>query len=211
MNTFLIKKEISEIFEDFYKKGYITARDGNACVKIKDGLYLITASGVRKDKLNEFIYVNDYGTKVDLFKGHGPINDVSEDRGKPSIETMTHLKALIGSNKSASIHVHSPKTVALFKACEMVGKTRELESDLTTQWPELFRYTRLGGTVGLWPPGSKELHEGVERSFKPGEVDICVLQGHGVVATGNNLQDCVDHIVRLEHICAIVLDISGSL
>src|SRR5574337_1074862 len=132
-------EKICRQFRWFYKKGYITARDGNACIKAGDN-YIVTASGTKKHKLS------DNGVDFISLDGHGiPFHSEL----KPSIETGAHVTALNGSGKKASIHVHSPNTVALAALYEN-AKSYYLELEphlintLNQKWPELFRYTKVG-------------------------------------------------------------------
>lgn len=211
-------------FKWFYDKGYITNRDGNAAFRIKGG-YVVTASGVDKADLqaNDFIAVYENGLVGKSAAG-------MQVPGKPSIETAAHLAALNQSGKNASIHVHSPNTVALAALFEPFGgfkpQSHNLIEVLNTKWPELFRYTKVGHIVHFLEPGSKKLHDSIISSLgkwvwdpnKNEEVkdfnDICIMQRHGVLAIGNTLAEAKEHIVRLEHISTILLKIvtaSGNL
>lgn len=195
--------EITEIFKWFFDKGYITHRDGNACVLIENekapDTYLVTASGANKPHMYfmDFVLVDSEG------------NQATEHMSKyPSIETMAHIHAQKASHHRASIHVHSPNTVALFHG--FTHHHSKLEDIINNQWPEVFRYTKIGTTVPFLDPGSEELHECIANSFKSKKPDIVVLDKHGVLAVGQNLQQCVEHIVRLEHVSSILLK-SGIL
>lgn len=200
--------EISHKFEWFFDKGYITHRDGNACVSLKawnvhnDITYLVTASGAYKPRISEgdYLIVDPNGKSVKL--SQDPI-----DTRKPSIETMAHIHAQDVSKKTASIHVHSPNTVALFAGFK---NHERLEKMLNNDWPEVFRYTKVGKTVPFLDPGSEALHDGIKESFELDKPQIVVLNQHGVLAVGENINECVEHIVRLEHVSSIMLK-SGIL
>lgn len=198
------KKEIIDQFKWFYKKGYITARDGNAAYRIDPcGQYMVTASGVEK-----------YNLKNGDFLVVGPKGETYGD-GKPSIETGAHLAVLEGSGRNASIHVHSPNTVALAALFESEAmwkpNSRHLVGVLNTKWPELFRHTKVGEVVPFLDPGTKWLHESITnamyRHLSGKWCDIVIMQRHGVLATGDSLQECMEHIVRLEHLSGILLKI----
>jgi methylthioribulose-1-phosphate dehydratase len=186
-----LANEISTDFNWYYNNGYITDRDGNACAKFKDS-FVVTASGVDKSKLS----------KNDLLILSGK-DDVVKGSLKPSIETVAHIESLSLTGKKYSVHVHSPNTVALF---ELFDDTTSLylENSLNNNWPELFRYTKVGRTVSVLPPGSEQLHNAIKDSFadKP---DIVVMKRHGVITNGNTLKECREHILRLEHVCGILL------
>lgn len=192
-----IAQKIITDFSWYASQGYITPRDGNGCFKIKEGSdsqYLITASGVEKPKMNldHILCVDKRGKPIE------------KSKFKPSIETLAHLTALEKRGKLASVHVHSLETVALFSLAEKREFLDLLEKNLRTQWAELFRYTKVGKTVPYLYPGSKELHDAIGKSFEE-KVDIIVLDQHGVLAVGNSLTDCKEHIIRLEHVSKMVL------
>lgn len=192
MNDIAIK--MIEDFKWYFEAGYITPRDGNVCYKIDTNQFLITASGVEKQKMSL-----DHILKINQ-------NGKSDSRYKPSIETLGHLIALQTTNKIASVHVHSLETVALFSLAYKMKFLPLLEENLKTQWAELFRYTKVGETVPYLAPGSKELHEGISHSFSDHKKsDIVVLDQHGVIAVGDSLEECKEHIIRLEHVSKMVL------
>lgn len=225
-----LTKQVIEDFKWYYDKGYITARDGNACYLDGDH-YVVTASGSEKHRMTErdFAFVSLDQKKIESY-----------DNRKPSIETGAHIAALKQSGKEFSVHVHSPNTVALAALFEPFGgfrpQTRHLVEVLNSKWPELFRYTKVGHIVPFLEPGSKKLHESIEAALEywteeavydpndPAEIvgmedvkkfnDIVILQRHGVLTIGDSFDECMEHIVRLEHISNILLKIvtaSGSL
>lgn len=219
---------ISDHFKWYYVNGYITARDGNAAVRTDKG-YLVTASGTRKHDLQyeNFVVVDDDRKVLE-----------SRNESKPSIETGAHIAVLRSSKKNASVHVHSPNTVALAALFEPFGgfkpQCHNLVRVLNERWPELFRWTRIGCVVPYLDPGSNKLHDCIVHSLtywdnkvefdEEGEPitfdevklfnNIVIMQRHGVLAIGDSMDECMEHIVRLEHISTILLKIitaSGSL
>lgn len=182
--------ELRELFAWFYEKNYITARDGNACLKLSPTLYAVTRSGIRKHKMD-----GDCLTLVNQ-KGVDLINH------KPSIEAIGHIMALKASGKRVSVHVHSPNTVAFFSS--------QLVNHGNVKWPELDRYTGIS-MIGYSEPGSAELHRAINLEFKNVKTDIVVLQNHGVIAVGDSLEECQEHIHRLEHSCEIWLKMESLM
>lgn len=227
MTLYYKNDEICTDFKWYYDHGYITARDGNAAYRTPTG-YTVTKSGSRKQELDgsDFVEVDINGDPV--------------ERGqKPSIETKAHVAALGQSGKNFSVHVHSPNTVALAALFEnLIGfapRSDHLVEVLNTKWPELFRYTKIGYIVPFLPPGSRKLHQSIVGSLgywdnemitNPDDPDltelaevkkwnnICIMQRHGVLAIGDSMEECMEHIVRLEHVSTILLKIitaSGRL
>lgn len=234
-------------FEWYYEKGYITARDGN-CMWVDDNysLYWVTGTGTEKQKLKwgDFVTIDKSGNVMERPNQFDTPTKRTYNH-KPSIETGAHFAALKESGKRASVHVHSPNTVALAALFEDRGgfkpQSHNLVEVLNTKWPELFRYTKVGYIVPFLEPGSKKLHDCIVGSLgywvdeaiyseqtlnstNGPEIigleevkkwkDICIMQRHGVLAIGDTLDECMEHITRLEHISTILLKIitaSGSL
>jgi ribulose-5-phosphate 4-epimerase/fuculose-1-phosphate aldolase len=198
--------KMSKDFEWYHDNGYITARDGNACVRDGEN-FLVTASGVAKHELGVQTYVI-----VDRF---GKVVESPVEGNKPSIETMAHIDALTYTAYEASVHVHSPNTVALFMLASD-SASESFPKYLNTKWPELFRYTKVAPTVPFLNPGSQKLHTAMIDSFVTGTAnnmdmpDIVVMQRHGVLAVGKNLEHCREHIHRLEHVSTILLKILSA-
>ncbi|HUM41634.1 MAG TPA: class II aldolase/adducin family protein [Fervidobacterium sp.] len=190
------------IMADMYSQGYITSMDGNACFKF-DERFFVTPTSIPKQHMS-----TDMIVEVD---GLGEVIE-SPSGLKPSIETPAHLSALFCSSKAFSIHVHSPKTVALFSAVNnnYPHLVERLERKMMTEWPELHRYTKLGKTIPFQTPGSVALHQSVEDSFLPesslNPPDISVMIRHGVFAVGDSFFECQSHIERLEHISGVILE-----
>ena len=228
----VLDDKIIKQFKWYFKKGYITHRDGNAAYRVHGG-YAVTASGIVKNniKRTDFITVNAKGNVLESYGGK-----------KPSIETGAHIALLETSGKNASVHVHSPNTVALAALYDnriangnrFKPRATHLVETLNRYWPELFRYTKVGYIVPFVEPGSKKLHDLIlshmeywteeyilDQNNEPIDSkdvkrvkDICIMQKHGVIAVGDTLEECLEHIVRLEHVCTILLKIvtaSGNL
>lgn len=193
---------ICNYFMGFHQDKLITIRDGNACFRISENEFLVTKSGEDKSMMtmDSFMIVetND-NNKMDY----------NPKLGKPSIETLAHILALKATSKKFSMHVHPPKTIALFAAVGS-GHPMELSSVLNNEWPELFRYTKVGETVPFLDPGSEKLHRVLEMSFEDLGTDIVVMQNHGILTVGDTPEACYEHITRLEHISGILLDILAA-
>lgn len=217
--------KIVKDFKWYYDHGYITARDGNAAYRSANG-YVVTASGTVKNKLN---YTLDF---IEVDKNLNIITPSPFPIMKPSIETGAHVSILEQSEKAVSVHVHSPNTVALAALFEQFGGFRPQSSHLVdvlnSKYPELFRYTKVAPIPPYFDPGTEKLHDSIVNCMgywglevaerdKDGEIqkvveakkwnDIIILQRHGVLAIDDSLEECMEHIIRLEHISTILLKI----
>ena len=196
MKELEIKTKLVKDFTWYYENKYITPRDGNACLKTSNDSFLITPSGVQKQIMSEMILL-----EVDQ---DGLL--LSPSSLKPSIELHGHIIAIGIRGLPVSVHVHSMNTVSLFTLAKKLRVLDLLENNFKNHWPELFRYTKLGNSVPYLMPGSHELHESIKDSFLSNPMtDIIVLDRHGVITVGESLEECKEHIQRLEHVSEITL------
>jgi len=199
---------ICDILVEAYKRNWITSRDGNISIRHHDrDHFYVTPSGVRKQTLQP-----DQFKKIKILKGpvtlwqEMPYSDISQGL-KPTGEMPLHfgLQREIGDHEVRVVtHIHPTYIVAAMHAGIELN-------DLTKDFPELSRYTRVAPNVGDVPPISQELgdqcHEKLGLNETTGEIkyDIVGIKGHGVVAIDQSPWRSFEHIERLEHICKIVL------
>lgn len=177
---------MGDVMREAYRRGWVTTRDGNISVKMKDHLY-VTPTAVRKYTIQvESIVKLPIVQPNTLF-----IRDV-----KPSIELDMHWLVQQQKGVKAVVHLHPTYTVAAMHA------GFDLQ-ELAREFVELGRYTRVGKTVSQLPPGSNELAIMTANAIAGN--DIVGQVGHGVTAKAKNPWDAFEHVERLEHICQIVL------
>lgn len=197
-------KELCDVMEQCYKRGWITTRDGNASFRRKDSNYIyITPSGDRKNVLR----VEDI-IKMSIDNG----NLIIPQGTKPSGELEMHYSLQrFASNTRSILHVHPTHVVAaMYAGWEL--------SELAKQFPELHRYTKVARNVPVLPVTSAELAnatylsmcEGSDNLFKSSPED-CVMfdivgqDRHGVCAVARDPWSAYEHVERLDHICEIIL------
>ena len=212
---------ISELFQEAYRRNWITARDGNASIRWHDrDHFYITPSGVRKQTMQP-----DQFKKIKLVDNINPVppfltkgwqeeyyTDISSNL-KPSGELPLHfgLQREMGQHSNdvrVVVHVHPTYCIAAMHA----GIDLSTVSDA---FPELNRYTKVAPNVADVAPISQELADACHRNLgldQKGNIkfDIVGIKGHGVVAIDTSPWRAYEHIERLEHICKIVLA-SGKL
>ena len=205
---------ISELFQEAYKRNWITARDGNASIRWHDrNHFYVTPSGIRKQTLQPEMF-----KKIRLMTTTSAVppffvdsheemqyTDIS-DKLRPSGELPLHLalQRKINTEVRVVLHLHPTYTVAAMYA----GINLQ---DLLKEFPELSRYTSVAPNVPLIPPVSQELAdacvENIGLNKKTGELqyNIVGMDRHGVIAVDTSPWRAFEHIERLEHICKIVL------
>ena len=187
---------IGDVMRECYKRGWITTRDGNCSLRRSDDNKIyITPSGVRKNLIHpEFV------ESLRIHNGEVVVNDGA----CPSGELEMHWQLLKDAKKTRCVlHVHSTNIVAAMYA------GWDLKS-MALQFPEIYRYTKVGPNVPVLPAISQALADETSRAFglKDGilQYDVVGQGNHGVCSVGYNPWDAFEHIERLEHICQIVLN-----
>lgn len=191
---------LSELFQEAYKRNWITARDGNASIRWHDrDHFYITPSGIRKQTLQPEMFIKWSISENQALK----YTDISGAL-KPSGEIPLHygLQKNIDTDVRVVLHFHPTYTVAaMYAGIEL--------SELVKQFPELGRYTRVGSNVPDVPPISQALADTTipALGLSNGSINnhIVGIDRHGVVAVDTSPWRAFEHIERLEHICKIVL------
>ena len=204
---------VSEIFNEAYKRNWITARDGNASIRWADrDHFYITPSGIRKQTLQAEMFKKIKLTEVAhavppfVLYGHEVIDYTDISRSlNPSGELPLHLglQRIINTDVRVVLHFHPTYTVAaMYKGINL--------SELVKDFPELSRYTSVGPNVPSVPPISQALADATIPALAlniDGSIanHIVGIDRHGVVAVDTSPWRAFEHIERLEHICKIVL------
>ncbi len=187
---------MGDVMREAYKRNWITTRDGNCAVRIKDSntIYL-TPSGIRKTLIcPEMIVRLTLGEEIQFSSG---MNLQATGEWDMHYRILKDVKV-----STSSVHLHPPNIVAAMYA------GWDLE-EMVKPFPEVFRYTRVGHNVAAWQALSQELAQhtaqnlGVENGIR--KYDIVGQKNHGVTAVGKNPWEAFEHIERVEHICQIVL------
>lgn len=192
---------ISDLFQEAYRRNWITARDGNASIRWHDrDHFYVTPTGTRKQTLQP-----EQFKKVDLGGNALPYTDLSHNL-RPSGELPMHLalQSQIDTEVRVVLHFHPTYTVAAMYAGIQLP-------DLLKEFPELSRYTSVAPNVPLIPPITQQLADACVKNidYNPitGNVkyNIVGMDRHGVIAVDTSPWRAFEHIERLEHICKIVL------
>ena len=186
---------IGDVMRQCYDRGWITTRDGNASLRRKgsDSIY-ITPSGVRKNRIEVESIL-----KLKIERGELIIPDGQS----PSGELHMHWKLLKEAKSTmAVLHVHPTHVIAAMYAGFNLDQ-------LSLEFPEIHRYTRVAKNVPNVPAVSVELGDltyayltdfGYKLSY-----DIVGQVNHGVCAVAGDPWSAYEHVERLDHICEIVM------
>jgi L-fuculose-phosphate aldolase len=209
---------ISELFNEAYKRNWITARDGNASIRWQDrDHFYVTPSGVRKQTLQpeQFkkikLVTTPHAAPPFVIESYEevPYTDISSNL-RPSGELPLHLalQRRIDSDVRVVLHLHPTYTVAAMYAGINLP-------NLLKEFPELSRYTTVAPNVPLIPPITQELADacikniGLNRNTGKLDYNIVGMDRHGVISVDTSPWRAFEHIERVEHICKIVLSSGG--
>lgn len=206
---------ICDVLKAAYERNWISTRDGNASFKRKNENFLyVTPSGVRKQHMNAEMMIKmefdnkNINNQDDIWNILKRVDDEYQKKIiglNPTGELPLH--ALLQKNLPENrviLHLHPTYIIAAMYAGIDLQK-------LADEFPEIHRYTRVGPTVPMIPPISKELAyasiKALNLNEHTGEVDydIIGLDRHGIIALGKDAWSVFEHVERLEHICQIAL------
>jgi len=185
---------MGDVMREAYKRGWITTRDGNCSVRMKNRPHLyITPSGWRKTIIHP-----EHVVKIKIKDEELKIKEGTN----PSGELWMHWNLLRHQKQTKSVlHLHPTYCVAaMYRGWQLDHIVRD--------FPEVFRYTKVGPNVPKLEATSLDLaHQTYEKFCVNGEIyfDIVGQECHGVTAIAHNPWDAFEHIERLEHICEIFL------
>jgi len=187
---------IGDVMRRLYERGWITSRDGNASLRRRGSQILyVTPSGWRKTIIHP-----EHVIKV-RFGDDGQL--VIPEGAKPSGELHMHYLIQRNATKARSVvHAHPTHTIAaLYRGFDL--------PKVASQFPEIFRYTRVGPSVAPIPAITKELGDATAEALgvegKAFAFDIVGQHNHGVTAVARDPWAAYEHIERLDHICEILL------
>jgi L-fuculose-phosphate aldolase len=172
------KRKLIEICRRVYEKGFVASTDGNISAVTPDNTFLITRSGISKGDVTE-----DDLLEIDC------AGNILKGNGKLSTEFKIHLFAYSRRPEvNAVVHCHPVYATAFATVGEDLTKHIFPEVILTLGKIPLCRYET---------PST----DGLALSMEP-YVDYAwamLLQNHGAVTFGKNLDDAYYKMEKLEH------------
>ena len=193
---------IGDVMRRCYERRWITTRDGNISMKKREGKYLyITPSGWRKTIVHP-----EHVVRLEIItdSATGQRQPKVSDGQRPSGELWMHWNLQRYSQRTRTVvHVHATHIVAAMYA------GIDLQA-ISSEFPEISRYTRVGPTVPVLPALSRDLADATSECLgirKDGtlQFDIVGQSNHGVCAVAMDPWAAYEHIERMDHVCEIVL------
>lgn len=195
---------VCDILKESYRREWITTRDGNVSIRMHGQPWFhVTPSGTRKNLLNSDLLIKL--SLPNMSRDWDSSEEQKFARGlSPTGELPMHFLLQRNHNKTRVVlHLHPTYTIsAMHKGVNLIS--------LSTEFPELRRYTKVGPTTPIVEPVSIDLADAVVKHIglkENGDVDydIIGMDRHGVVSIAEDPWSAFEHVERLEHICKIFL------
>ena len=186
MDIEMLKEQICDVCRKMWQQGWVAANDGNISVKLPDGNFMATPTGISKSFITpeKLVIINDKGEVIEGEPGY-----------KPSSEIKMHLRCYRErEDVGAVVHAH-PATATGFA---VAGKSLDRYSMIET--------VIAIGSIPLTPYGTPSTNE-VPESIAPylKEHDVLLLQNHGALTVGADLITAYYRMETLELLAKISL------
>lgn len=173
-----IPEMLVEVCHRLYEKGFVTATDGNVSVRLGNGNFLTTRTGINKGMMTEgdLIEVDDKGKPM-------------QSDPQPSTELPMHLFIYTQrSDVNAVVHAHPPYVTGF--ATARIPLTECL-------FPEVI--VGLGGVplADYATPSTDEVAQSLAPFVRT--ADAIMLANHGAVAYGKDIWDAYFKMEKIEH------------
>ena len=163
-----IKEQICDVCHKMWQQGWVAANDGNVSVKLDDGTYLATPTGISKSFITP--------DKIVRIDGEGKVME-AEEGYRPSSEIKMHLCCYQErEDVGAVVHAHPPTATGFAVAHLDMDRYTMIESVIAV------------GSVPVTPYGTPSTYE-VPEAIRPylQEHDVMLLENHGALTVGVDL------------------------
>jgi L-fuculose-phosphate aldolase len=171
---------IVDVCKKMWQLGWVAANDGNVSVKLDNGFFLVTPSGISKGEVTteKLVRINSEGDHWSSAQGSY----------KPSSEIKMHLRCYAERDDiGAVIHAHPPHATAFAIAGKPLDDYSLMEAVLSI------------GSVPVTPyatPSTQQVGDSIA-PFLPRH-DVVLLQNHGALAVGADLLTAFNRMQTLE-------------
>ncbi len=163
-----IREAICDVCHKMWQLGWVAANDGNVSVKLPDGNFLCTPTGISKSFITpeKLVIVND---KLEVIEGAPGY--------KPSSEMKMHMRCYRERpDVGAVVHAHPPTATGYAVAGKSMDEYSMIETVIAI------------GSIPLPPYGTPSTDE-VPEAITPylPDHDVMLLQNHGALTVGCDL------------------------
>ncbi len=187
MNTALVKEQICDVCHKMWQLGWVAANDGNVSVKMEDGTFWITPSGVSKSFITPELLIR-INAKMEVVEGPKDY--------KPSSETKMHMRCYEQRpDVGAVVHAHPPTATGYAVANIPLDEYSMIETIISI------------GAIPVVPYGAPSTYE-VPNAVEPylPNHDVMLLQNHGALSVGCDVITAYYRMETLELFAKISLN-----
>lgn len=182
-----LREQICDICHKMWQLGWVAANDGNVSVKLPDGTFLATPTGMSKSFITpeKLVHIDQNGQVLDAPAGL-----------KPSSEIKMHLRCYKErEDVGAVLHAHPPVATGYAVANKPLDEYSMIETVIAL------------GSIPVTPYGTPSTYEVPDR-IAPylGEHDALLLQNHGALTVGADLITAYYRMETLELFAKISLN-----
>ena len=182
-----LREQICDICHKMWQLGWVAANDGNVSVKLPDGTFLATPTGMSKSFITpeKLVHIDQDGQILDASAGL-----------KPSSEIKMHLRCYKErEDVGAVLHAHPPVATGCAVANKPLDEYSMIETVIAL------------GSIPVTPYGTPSTYEVPDR-IAPylGEHDALLLQNHGALTVGADLITAYYRMETLELFAKISLN-----
>ena len=182
-----LREQICDICHKMWQLGWVAANDGNVSVKLPDGTFLATPTGMSKSFITpeKLVHIDQDGQILDASAGL-----------KPSSEIKMHLRCYKErEDVGAVLHAHPPVATGYAVANKPLDEYSMIETVIAL------------GSIPVTPYGTPSTYEVPDR-IAPylGEHDALLLQNHGALTVGADLITAYYRMETLELFAKISLN-----
>lgn len=175
----LIKDEICDVCHKMWQLGWVAANDGNVTVKLDDGNFLATPTGISKSFItpDKLVLINNKGEILEANEGY-----------RPSSEIKMHLRCYEErEDVKAVVHAHPPTATGFAVAHVPLDRYSMIETVVAL------------GSIPITPYGTPSTYE-VPNAIAPylQKHDAVLLENHGALTVGSSLVDAYYKMETLE-------------
>lgn len=187
MNMDEIKEQICDVCHKMWQLGWVAANDGNVTVKLEDGSFLATPTGISKSFItpDKLVRISDKGEVLEGLPGY-----------KPSSEIKMHLRCYRERpDVGAVVHAHPPTATGFAVAGKSLDEYSMIETVIAI------------GSIPLTPygtPSTEEVPEAITPYLQ--QHDVMLLQNHGALTVGCDLITAYYRMETLELFAKISLN-----
>ena len=174
-----VREQICDVCHNMWQLGWVAANDGNVSVKLDDGTFLATPTGISKSFITP--------EKLVRIDANGEVLE-GQEGAKPSSEIKMHLRCYQErEDVRAVVHAHPPTATGFAVA--------HLDMDRYTMIETVIAI----GSIPVTPYGTPSTYE-VPDAIAPylKEHDVMLLENHGALTVGTDLINAYYRMETLE-------------